>query len=353
MDNLWWLKVPNAISLINCISDALLEENNILLYHEHPIPWRYTFVRLVKEYVRENNSSKVFEMIKSVSNPGKYLLDEYCKAEKRATYRPSKGYAAFFAESDDIVIHNKFFWVLMDNSEEINAWISFVSDYYKHRPDGKETATFILECSGDVVPNKRKGINIVNIDDYINEYDKTVFATLLAAELDEPVIVKNYLTELMTCFAGSDIELMAEIINCYSELIERPYETLRDLAFSFVHTDGSQQKLMFGEAEIEHFVWKSQIKILYPLIEEYRKGFVERHSSDIKTGLPIESADGEQIFEPEEVELGGLVYLTGIKTLLLSEREYDRLVMFRDARNKLSHLGTLSWANIKSLFNIK
>lgn len=350
MDNLWWLKVPNARGLIDYISKALLNEENVMLYHELSLPWRNTFVRMVKDEVRENNSLKGFDTINGISNPGNYLLNEYCKAEKRAQFRPSKGYANFLAESDDIVLHDKYLWVIIDSSEEYFEWVEFVTEYYKHRANGKDSAIFILECSGELVPRKRKGIKIVNVDNYINDYDKTVFATLIAAELPEPVLVKNYLTELMVSIAGNDIELMSAIVNNYDAFICRPYESLLELANKFEYSDGSISTLRIEKNSVDHAIWKSQIKIVYPLIEEYRKRFVEKHRSNIKLGLPIDASDGGQVFEPEEVELGGLVYLTGIKSLILPDREYHELISFKDARNTLSHLGILSFDEIKALF---
>ena len=350
MDNIWWLKVPNAKALIDYIAKALLDEENIMLYHKLSLPWRNTFVRLVKDEVCENNSLKGFDTIKEISNPGKHLLNEYCKAEKRAQFRPSKGYATFLAESDDIVLHDKYLWVIIQSSEEYFEWVEFVAEYYKHRSNGKDSATFILECSGELMPRKRKGIKIVNVENYINDYDKTVFATLIAAELPEPVLVKNYLTELMTSIAGDDIELMAEIVKNYDAFIRNPYENLLELVNEFERLARVISVSIIEENTVNHAIWKSQIKIVYPFIEEYRKRFVEKHQNAIKLGLPIGSSDGGQIFEPEEVELGGLVYLTGIKVLILPDGEYHELISFRDARNTLSHLGILTFDEIKALF---
>ena len=154
----------------------------------------------------------------------------------------------------------------------------------------------------------------------------------------------------MTSIAGNDIELMSAIVNNYDDFIRSPYESLLELVNKFEYSDGSISTLRIEKNSVNHAIWKSQIKIVYPLIEEYRKSFVEKHRSNIKLGLPIDASDGGQVFEPEEVELGGLVYLTGIKSLILPDREYHELISFKDARNTLSHLGILSFDEIKALF---
>lgn len=350
MENIWWSKVPNAWALVNHVSESLLNEKNILLHCKHRMPWRNEFVRTVKETIQENNSSKSFEVVQNVVEPGPYLLKNHCKLEKRAEYRPTKGYACFFAESDDVIVHDKYFWVMAKSIEEINAWINFVTEYYKRRPKEKNSAVFILEYVGRDTPQRRKGLELVSFEEYINDYDKTVFATLLTSELKEPAFLKNYLTELMASFAGTDIELMAELIYHYKELISKPHEALTGIVDEFQRSDGSMITASPEKTEVEHFVWKAQIKVLYPQIEEFRKRFVEKFASSIESGLPIEASDGETIVNPEAVELGGLVFLAGTKALHLSDKDYNQLVQFRDARNTLSHLGVLSWSKIEELF---
>lgn len=143
---------------------------------------------------------------------------------------------------------------------------------------------------------------------------------------------------------------MAEIVKNYDAFIRNPYESFLELVNEFERSDRLISASIIEEDTVNHAIWKSQIKIVYPFIETYRRRFVEKHQNTIKLGLPIDSSDGGQIFEPEEVELGGLVYLTGIKALILPDGEYHELISFRDARNTLSHLGILSFDEIKTLF---
>ena len=76
----------------------------------------------------QQDSSRRFEVIRNVDDPGPYLLQEFCKPEKRAAYRPAKGYAKFFAESDDIVLHSRYLWVHAESIKMLETWVTFVSE---------------------------------------------------------------------------------------------------------------------------------------------------------------------------------------------------------------------------------
>lgn len=345
MNNIWWTRVPNARTLADRVSEDILSEQNLLLKHKLSLPWNEDFLEIITEKVVENSSSKSFDAINGVSSPGDFLLREYCKAEKRASFRPSIGYPKFFAESDDIVIHRKFFWVNLKNDDEIKSWIDFVKEYRSYRGKGKEQAVFVLDCTGEHLIQKPKGIKVIDTDEFINEYDKKIYATLISGQLDEPTWLKSYLAELMCEIAGFDCELMDLIIEDYNEFLLNPYQALNEqLAMRPEYCDA-----IIDEKIAENSVWKAQIKIIYPLIEEYRKSFVEKHFTDIARNLPLEMGSGETFYQPQDVELGGLIYMMGTTDFRLSEREYSRLEAFKDARNVLSHLGILSWPEIEEL----
>lgn len=353
MDSIWWNRVPNARSLVDVVVNKLLNDTTVLLQYNNPIPWKDSFVNRIKDGVREKSASKSFATIAGVTDPGKYLLNEYCKAAKRATYRPSKGFAPFFAESDDIVLHEYYFWVEIETNESLDAWHKFVSDYANARGKGKSVAVFVLDCHGLQVKHKRKGIENVDVDRLINEYDKRIFSTLISGVINEKSYLKAYLTELLINIVGPDIELLSAVMSNYNAFLNDPKEALLEISANNTRSDGTQYSVDKELPEVEHGTWKAQIKTIYPLVEEYRQAFVNRHSKAIITNcLPVENSAGEIIRDPQELELGTLVYLADIKKLVLQGDEYDRLVCFKDARNILSHLGVLTLTEVEQLFRM-
>lgn len=349
MDRIWWERVPNAMAFIQDITESLLSEKSVILQSELGMPWYGTMVSQIKESVMQQNSSKRFEVLHHVDEPGKYLLQEFCKPEKRAAYRPIKTFARFFAESDDIVLHTRYLWVYVSSVEELEKWSAFVVDYIKERGKNKETAVFILEWQGERVNKSRKGIRIISFDDYINDYDRMVFSMLASSSVREPVEVKNYLAEVASNIAGNDIELSAACVKKHKEFLRDPHSVIIEIIKNERRSNGAGFIYSSTREKIEYGIWRAQIKSIYPLIEAYRGAFVKKYSAAISKGLPITSVYGDVYSDPKDVELGTLVYMVDNGEISIPNKEHNKLKLFKDARNKLSHLSVLSLVEIQML----
>lgn len=349
MEQIWWERVPNALTFISDITENLLSEKSIILSCQGGFPWYSYMVRTISESVKQRNSSKRFEHILGVSAPGEYLLREFCKPEKRADYRPTKTYAKFFAESDDIVLHERYFWVKVDSKEHLELWSEFVSEYVRERGKNIDTAVFILEWTGSGNIWVKKGIRVFSFDDHISEYDRIVFCTLAASSVKERLFIKNYLTELTAIIAAQDIELCAACLESYRQFLEDPYAAIEKIVSVKIRSDGDGFSFEKTKEDVEHFTWLAQIKTVYPILEEYRGNFVQKYHSAIQKQLPITSSYGETYSNPRDVELGTLKYMADNGGLNLSSKEYERLKVNKDARNKLSHLTPLTLEEIRKL----
>ena len=349
MMQIWWERVPNALSFINGIVDSLAQEKSILLQHSALMPWPIEFASLVRETVQQQNASKVFTDIDTTDDPGAYLLQAFCKPEKRAQYRPSKNYAQFLAESDDIILHERYLWVKINSLASLDAWTTFVSDYIKHRGKDNVCAVFILDWQGTVHVPRKKGIMLHAYDTCIGEYDRIVFSMLSVSRLNTSNLMKNYLAELLSNVLGDDIELYSECLQCPDSFSADPYETILDLISYSVRSDGTSFIFTKTQQEVIHSIWQAQIRTIYPLIEEFRESFVKKHASEIEAQLPITTLYGEQYTDPKDVELGTLAYLADNHNLPLSFEAYNQLKFFKNARNALSHLAILSLEDIQQV----
>lgn len=349
METIWWNQVTNAVKYVADIKESLLEEKSILLRYSSGMPWRNQLVDSVIEAVKLQNGDKKFVSVSNVDDPGKYLLKEFCKPEKRTEYRPSKGYAKFFAESDDIVLHDRYLWVQVENQKKLDEWMTFVSDYIRERRKKENKAVFILELAGESPVSNKKGIKVYSFDDYIGEYDRIVFAVLAASSIKDLPFINTYLSELVANVAGNDIELAAECIMHHKSFLVNPIGFISEVVKEKNRSDGESFIYTKGADEVEHLVWLSQIKSVFPYIEEYRENFVQRHYSVISKQLPIQASYGETYDDPKDVELGTLMYMAGSGIISLATPEYEKLKRFREARNKLSHLTALSLSEIIAL----
>lgn len=348
MNRIWWNQVTNAVRFVSQITEALLDEKSILIRHTSGMPWKDEFEQTVKDAVKKQNSEKRFENVPSADNPGEYLLKEFCKKEKRAAYRPVKGYARFLAESDDIVLHDRYLWVQLQTAEDLDRWMAFASDYIKERgKDRKAVFIFDLQMKGNVIP--KKGIKLFSFDDSISEYDRIVFSVLASSSVKENSFIKTYLAELVSNTAGNDIELCMNCILKHTEFLKNPLALIEKVCCEETRSDGSPFVYKKDKEEVEHLIWLSQIKTIYPFIEEYREEFVRRYGGAIQKQLPITAPYGEIYNDPKDVELGTLKYMADNGYMLLSPMEFERLKRFKEARNKLSHLSILTIDEIKEM----
>jgi hypothetical protein len=349
MNSIWWNQVTNAVKYVTDIKESLLEEKSILLKYAPGMPWRNQLEEIIIESVKQQNADKKFVSISTAEEPGEYLLHEFCKKEKRAEYRPGKGYARFFAESDDIVLHDRYLWIRVDTMSDLKNWMSFVSEYRRERGKKKRTAVYILEwCGSEQIPVKR-GIKMLTFDDYIGEYDRIVFAVLASSGIKESPFVKTYTAEILANTVGNDMELCAECVLHYKEFLEAPFSFIQEIITDQCRSDGTAFTFEKTEEEFNHLIWLSQIKTVYPYLEEYREDFVQRYESAISKQLPIQASYGENYTDPKDVELGTLMHMANTGCLSLNGSDYEKLRIFRGARNKLSHLTALTMKEIWEL----
>lgn len=357
MEQIWWEHVPNAIRFLQDVTDRLLEQKSLIMVSNGALPWYDDMVDVVSERLRQGNSSKSIAMIPGddpeCNDAGAYLLRHYCKPEKQSRFRMSKGYAPFLAESDDIVLHERFLWVRVVTREQLEDWSRFASEYVGLRGENKERAAFLIEWKGAGAPGNKqwKGIKRFSFHDYATDYDRIVFCTLMAATSNVWPFLKNYLTELVVNVAGDDIELCAACLRHEQEFLEAPYETICQIVQEEWRSDGTEYVYPLTEREVDRKVWLAQIRTVYPLLEEYRENYVAQHREEIARHLPITNTYGETYRVPEDVEIGMLEFMAkDVRVAMrVEDKERRRLTRFKEARNHLSHLETLSLEDIKEL----
>lgn len=349
MERIWWNQVPNALKFFNRIADNLAQEKSVVFISSHHLPWENYFFSQIKETFREHSASKNIEELSDIENPGEYLLAEYCKREKRALYRPSKGYAKFFAENDDIVLHERVFILRINQTDLLVSWMDFVSDYIKERGKEKSKAVFLIECVTDKKISNKKGLPVISFDDHIGDYDRFIFCMLSSSCINENDIIRSYLSELAANISGNDIELCEKVLKDYRNFLLDSYQTIKDIVTGSLKDDGSKYAFEKNQRDVKHDIWLSQVKIIYPILENYRETFVKENRYSIEKNLPISSSSGEKYNQPEDVELGTLRFLADNRRIIISTDEYYKLKAYTEARNRLSHLDVLSFDEIKNL----
>lgn len=98
-------------------------------------------------------------------------------------------------------------------------------------------------------------------------------------------------------------------------------------------------------AHSEERLWRAQVTVFFPLIEQLRKRLVARYGKRLR--LPITLADGRVITQPEELEIGQLNFL--LSTAPISWHRSELLTRLHAVRNALAHLTPLPYRELKEL----
>ena len=105
MERIWWGSVPNAARYVREIVTAIHEERSLVLVLRENVPWREFLPVVVEERIEDIPDRSLKRIACPEEDPGDYLLEHYCMAEKRLTYRASRSHAQFLAEAEGLVLH--------------------------------------------------------------------------------------------------------------------------------------------------------------------------------------------------------------------------------------------------------
>ncbi len=353
MDKIWWNQITKAHKFIEDIAAAAAGGTSTVLFLPENVPWKNTLLELTGDRLKMENPRNSFVVTECPQeDAGLFLLNRFCAERKRATYRYGMSYAAFLGRCEDIVLNNRYIWVADVSDEKYDEWLDFVTEYNKSTAGRKTHAVFILEThSRNLARKLRKGIRVLSFDQNIGMYDRFTFCALIAAENSCKDYLRPYLAELASAVCGEDAELCAQCVQAGKGFMEHPGETLGLIAQNEYRSDGSAYCFSKSDDEIRRQVWETQLKNIFPVIEKYRNHFIEKNREDIKKALPISNSFGEMVEKPEDVEIGTLFYLAGLREISLSVGDYEELKLYRNARNMLAHLNVLDFEDVDAILS--
>lgn len=355
MDKVWWNHIIKPKWFLNQMVECILKKKSVVLFVPKVIPWYNSMIELIEEQLHKESADYAFEMIESPIDDkevGEFLLEKYCKKEKRATYRPAISYAKFLGGSEDIVLHNRFIWVRHITKEKYEEWCNFIVEYKKTVGENRACAVFILEIMDPSIERlKRKNIDVMIYENIISEYDRYTFCALLASEINIKENLKQYLADLVASVCGNNIELCAMCIQKGIWFLKDPNGVLTEVLEQECREEGNCFDLKETGENIQNIIWNSQLRIFFPIIENYRSSFIHQYKAKFEKFLPVQNIFGEAIENVQDMEIGILCYLLEKEEFLLDvkEKEYEKLNHYRNARNKLAHLESLSFDVIEEM----
>lgn len=334
---IWWEDLNGPRRFIVEVAEKLSSGQSVVLCLPERVPWLKTMREVLERLLNKGTQSiEVVDAEEISSEPQEYVLKEFCA--NKDGFRPysKKAYAKFLAESTGIALNDSCLWIRNATPAQVDDWFAFIADYQKFLV-GKRGGVFLLEAGGDFI-GKAIGVRVLSYADKISGYDSFAFNIFTAADFGNyNHLMKQYFAELVSALTEGDVEFAAACIERSEEFLRVP-----DIAFTNILSEGKFTSKKTVD-DIDQAIWMTQLKLIFPLVETFRRNFIKQYEQQIKDTPPFYQV-------PEEVEIGQLYGQFAQRRWLISELDGNDLEMYREARNKLAHLVTLPFEDLQKIF---
>lgn len=337
MGNIWWEDIQSSKRFINDIVKGMKDDgNSVVLHIPDGLPWIEGFRRLVVNGLKEDSERMVKVIDHTPSDIGKYMLENYCRKEKRFKYRPRSNFneASFLGQDETSTLKTCYVIIHNASDKEEAAWLRFIEEYYRSC-QGVRRGIFLIESSAPSGNNGTRGVQHLFYIDYIAQQDIHAYTSMCIGEESVSRIYRSYLSELLSQVSSSDLEILDDLLWKWEEVLERPLETFLNAGLSL------------SEDELRKRIWKAQIRVVFPEIEEFRCDIVSKYRQAWETFLPWKT-DYTIIDNVENLELSFLLYMAKNRSIM-DERDYRYTQVFVEARNELAHLGILDFKHVEAI----
>lgn len=248
----------------------------------------------------------------------------------------------------------RVFWI--DAIEESNAkeWVSFLEDHSRSFATVPEDNRCLLlpVFRGFAAPQPERGEATLAIRRFEGTSGHLDMMLYVSQGLDSSIrrhpLHQALQVATIVELAGCDPSLADELLTLRSDELQRPsgllstFKSKRGWAQEANWFDGSCDELdgrsfahsaVVGELEIQRRIWRAQVQILFPFVEELRVELVAEYRSHIS--MPVETRFAS-IDNPLDLEIGQLAHelrRSGIPT-----HKKRLLGVMKKIRNSLAHL---------------
>lgn len=341
LDVTWWEKVNNPATFIADISAALREERSVCIeIGNNTLPWYETFLDHIRDEVHRLDSVRSFMCVEPPrgTDPGEFLMNRFCTEEEKSRYWPTKKISIFLAECTGTVMNRRYIYVKNIHGVDCAAWQKFVQEYSSSSPDVK--ALFLLEC--DKADSSSEHLTVIPYKNYVTDYDDLIMCLSITSPLKCKGYLKSYIADVAEKIGNGDIELAGYLAQTGDILAVSPEKTVRDILRNMSRT-------AIDPEQIKTAVWESQINLLFPLLERFRKQFANCKYYELKHFLPISNSLGEMVDNPNDLEIGTMYHIFGQHSNCISEDDFEWLKRCRNARNLLAHNDIVDFRELTEL----
>lgn len=240
------------------------------------------------------------------------------------------------------------------------TWAKFLTQYQHacQSCDLSDRSLFCLPVVGNPTPTPVADVALAvwRWEDRIGRLDMTLYMDrALSSRFSHPLHHKVALA-VVTELAGADSHLAQRLAAQDLSTIMDPFDCLKDFAAyrgwtaescqnaswdegSIEIIDGKRMlhsaaaAVMGDRAEVTRRVWRGQVSVLYPFIEEQRVSIIPQVRSYLR--FPLETTFG-QVDDAEDLEVGQLRHF--LRGKAIPARRWKLLNLLTEMRHALAHL---------------
>lgn len=341
----WWTKINSAARFIADILECVKNRNSVVV-NISDVPFAEEFAGITQNELRRNDSEYILELINdSETNLAveDFLFGKYCPDDVASTFFPTLNNtkARFIAQCEQFRLNTSTVWVNVTDEQRISEWISFIKEYTANCSKLRHTVFVIQTNNSNLQSVKAKGLKYISTADYITTYDYYVYYMLEASEISGcTTLKKQYIAELLASFCKNDAMTAEKMLSRWNKLVENPLE---------LYEECSSQKV--PNSELQSRLWRTQMRVLFPAIEEYRYQIVQKYYDCIQNALPFETVYKVEITEAFELDLGNILSMNYNGDISLRQSDMEMIIKLKSIRDNLAHMKPSSYFGIEVLLN--
>lgn len=363
----WWSKITGPRELVDLTAAALTSKKNVVISVPDDLPWRHEFRNVVR--LELENAIKLDELMVDVidvndeciveCNPGQFLLDRYALRDDRIGYRSGGKESIQEYLIRKGVLRNKILWIKGFGQSDPGNWLHFIKNW---SIDDVGEGIFVVEINEVFKPVDSKTTTALGYDDLVGAYDSRLFGSLLIGDNKTDRLStewKKYAVALTSSLCGTDAEIIYEFVRLHDFKHCDPIDTIREIAdLPDFEKRGCRDHVLDlcrtqAISDLRKRIWEGQLETIFPLIEFERLNIIDKYRNQLKRELESGIVQFDRrIDDPDDIELGTLVYLCVSRRIDVEDSEvYRRIHFLRDCRNFLAHRKICSVEDVSRLID--
>lgn len=353
----WWRSITGPSAFLRAASDGILSGKSLVLGLPGTCPWEYDMRSELDMLIHRYDTELIIDHLFPAGEPPLKALEAYTDSDPGYMYRRSSGLSVQQYMLQRGSLKGRILWVHGLSTDALAEWCEFVNEF---RIKSVRDGVFILDADCDSMPSKQDSLMHLSYNDYWSPFDHRTFFNFIVEDSirSRSVEALQYASVLTSLLFRHDLESGCSFIADKRILSEDPATVAAEL--------GCEPDAVSLQ------VWKAQLEVFFPLIEQEKIGYIRRHAKELMDAVntPAHDTFGNKIFiskpgggraeSAEDLELGAVCKLAlayrddnGEHVYpILNPMERDYLHLIHKMRNLLAHGCCCSGDDIKQMIEL-